>query len=179
MFPDSDQWEFTKMADDVVAATRYLLNAGVIDRQRIAISGIASSAYLAMAAAEADPELFRAVIAIHGTYDWAGELRAMKTGGFGGVPLGVLTRHIGDDARLAELSVNNRVDRIRAAVLVGYQRESGDSTKQSTNLISDLNRARVVHEAAPIGNDRSTINLVRNRVEIFSRAEAFLAKHLK
>jgi dienelactone hydrolase len=167
------------MADDVAVATRYLLNAGVIDPERIAISGFGNSAYLAVAAAQVDPELFKAAIAIHGTFDWANEVRALKTGGRGGVGLGVLTRHIGDDAKLAELSVNNRVDRLRCAVFVGYQREFGDSTKQSTDLISDLKRAGVVHVAAPIGNDRSTINLVRNRVEVYSRAEAFLAKHLK
>jgi len=179
MFPESDQWEFTKMADDVAMATRYLLNAGVIDPGRIAISGFGPSAYLAVAAAQADPELFKAVIAVHGTYDWAGEVRALKTGGLGGVGLGVLTRHIGDSAKLAELSLNSRVDRLRGAVFVGYQREFGDSTKQSTDLISDLKRAGVVHEVDSFGNLRSPINLVRNRVEVYSKAEEFLAKHLK
>lgn len=179
MFPEGDQWEFTKMADDIAAATRYLLNAGVIDANRIAISGSYNSAYLAVAAAQADPELFKAVIAIQGTYNWADQLRALKTGGPTEVNLGVLTRHIGDDAKLRELSLNGRVDRIRGAVFVGYQRELGDWTKQSTDLLSDLNRAGVAHEASPIGSSRSSLNFVRNRVELYTRVEAFLAKHLK
>jgi dienelactone hydrolase len=179
MFPESDQWEFTKMAGDVAAATRYLLNAGVIDAKRIAISGYGSAAYLAVAAAQVDPDLFKAVIANQGTYNWADQLRSLKTGGVTEVNVGVLTRHIGGDSKLGELSLNSKAGQIRGAVLVGYQRELGDWTKQSTDLLSDLNRAGVEHESAAFGGERSSINLTRNRVALHARAEAFLAKHLK
>lgn len=179
MFPESDQWEFTKMAGDVAVATRYILNAGVIDPKRIAIGGSGNAAYIAVAAAVTDPELFRAVVANQGTYNWADHMRSLKTGGVTEVNLGVLNRHIGDEAKLAQLSLNSRVDRIRAAVFVGYQRELGDWTKQSTDLLADLNRAGVAHESSPIGGERSSLNLIRNQVELNSRAEAFVAKHLK
>jgi hypothetical protein len=178
-FPESDQWEFTKMAGDVAAATRLVLKTGVIDPARIAVSGFGQSAYVAVAAAQVAPDLFKAVIAIQGTYDWANHVRTLKSGGPNEVNIGVLSRHIGDEAKLRELSLNNKVSQMRAAVLVGYQRESGDWTKQSTDLLSDLNRAGVVHESAGVGGQRSSINLTRIRVELVSREEAFLAKHLK
>ncbi|HUG13205.1 MAG TPA: prolyl oligopeptidase family serine peptidase [Opitutaceae bacterium] len=179
MFPESDQWEFTKMAEDIATATRFVLKTGVIDPERIAISGFLLSAYPAVAAAQVDPDLFKAVVATQGTYNWANQLRALKSGGTNEVNIGVLTRHMGTDTKLRELSLNSRVGQIRAAVLVGYQRELGEWTKQSTDLLSDLNRAGVVHESAGVGGERSSINLTRTRVGLVSREEAFLAKHLK
>ncbi|HEY5551689.1 MAG TPA: prolyl oligopeptidase family serine peptidase [Opitutaceae bacterium] len=177
-FPEGDLWEFAKMADDVATATRRLVASGLIDPKRIAITGFGDSAHIAVAAAESDPELFRAVVAFHGIYDWARYLRAQKSGGFAGLNYGVLARNLGDERKLEENSVTARLDRIRAAVLVGYQREFGDTTAQSTALLSGLDHARVVNESLPIGSVRSTINMVRNQVELYSRAEAFLAKHL-
>jgi hypothetical protein len=103
----------------------------------------------------------------------------LKSGGPNEVNIGVLSRHIGDESKLRELSLNSKVDQIRAAVLVGYQKEFGEATKQSTDLLSDLNRAGVVHESAGVGGERSSINLTRTRVDLISREEAFLAKHLK
>lgn len=178
MFPADDEWEFTKMADDVAAATRHLLHSGLIDPKRIAISGFGFPAYLAVATAEADPDLFQAVVAFQGTYDWAKYLRAQKLSGYAWLNYGVLARHIGDEKKLEQLSVNNRVDRLHAAVLVGYQRDFGEATAQSTGLLSDLDHAKVPHESVGVGNQRSTISLVRNQVELYSRAETFLAKYL-
>lgn len=177
-FPPDDAWEFGKMADDVTAAARYLLTSGMIDEKRVGIVGFGFSGYLAVAAAEADPGLFRAVVTFHGTYDWSKYLRTQKYYQYSGANYGVIARHLGDDKKLEELSVNNRLNRLHAAVFVGYQRELGDSTAQSTNLVSDLDHANVPHESLGVGNERSTINYLRNQVELYSRAETFLAKYL-
>jgi len=177
MFPAADQWDLPKMADDVVMATRHLLKTGVIDEKRIGIAGFGVSGYFAVAAAEADPDLFRAVVTFHGTYDWGKFLRAQKY--FPGVNYGVLARNLGGASKLEAISVTGRLNQIHAAVLVGYQREAGDSTAQSTSLLADLERANVVHESLPVGNERSTINLLRNQIELYSRADEFLAKFLK
>lgn len=178
MFPASDQWEFMKMADDVTMATRHLLASGLIDAKRIGIAGTDFAGYLAVAAAEVDPELYRAVIAIHGTYDWAKYLRTQKEFQYRGNNYGVLARHLGDDKKLEAISVNNRLSQLRAAVLVGYQRELGESTAQSTSLLSNLERANVTHESLAVGSERSPFYLLRNQVEVYSRTESFLAKHL-
>ena len=179
MFPAGDEWEFAKMADDVAMATRHVLATGVIDPKRIGIDGFDRSAYLAVAAAEADPELFRAVVAVHGTYDWDKYLRAQKFFQYSGINYGVLARHLGDDRKLEAMSVNGRLNQLRAAVLVGYQRDLGDSTAQSTGLLSDLGRANVTRESLAVGGERSSVYLTRNMVELFSRAEEFFAKYLK
>jgi hypothetical protein len=89
----------------------------------------------------------------------------------------VLARHL-NEQQVAVMSVSNRLRELRAAVLVGYQREAGDMSAQSTNFASDLERAGVPHETVGIGNERSTLNLLRNRVEIYSRALDFLGKYL-
>ncbi|MEO7598182.1 MAG: prolyl oligopeptidase family serine peptidase [Opitutus sp.] len=179
MFPTGDEWEYAKMADDVASATRHLLGTGVIDAKRIGIDGLGKSAYLAVAAAEADPELFRAVVAFHGTYDWDKFMRSRKFSQYSGPNYGVLTRHLGDDKKLEAMSVNGRLNQLRAAVLVGYQRDLGDVTAQSTSLLSDLGRANVPHESVAVGSERSNIYLLSNQVELYSRAEEFFAKHLK
>jgi hypothetical protein len=179
MFPAGDEWEFSKMADDVAMATRHLLSSGVIDPKRVGIDGFDRSAYLAVAAAEADPELFRAVVAFHGIYDWDKYLRAQKFFQYSGINYGLLARHLGDDKKLEALSVNGRLNQLRAAVLVGYQRDLGDATAQSTSLLSDLARANVTRESLGVGGERSSVYLPHNMVELFSRAEEFFAKYLK
>ncbi len=179
MFPASDEWEFAKMAEDVATATRHLLATGLIDEKRIGIVGFGvEKGYLAMAAAEDDPELFRAVLAFHGIYDWAKYLRTEKFNQYSSILYGVIARHMGDEKKLEAMSVNGRLNRLHAAVLVGYQRDAGDSTAQSTTLLSDLNHAGVPNESLAVGNERSTINLLRNQIELYSRAEEFLAKYL-
>jgi len=179
MFPAGDEWEFGKMADDIATATRHVLATGLIDEKRIGIAGFGFGGYLAVAAAEDDPELFRAVIAFHGIYDWAKYLRTEKFNQYSSIHYGVIARHMSDEKKLEAMSVNGRLNRLHAAVLVGYQREEGDSTAQSTALLSDLGRAGVPNESLPVGNERSTINLLRNQIELFSRAEEFLAKYLQ
>lgn len=180
MFPAGDEWEYAKMADDVVMATRHLVASGVIDAKRIGIGGFGpASAYLAVAAAEADPELFRAVVAFHGIYDWNKYLREQKFFQYSGINYGVLARHLGDDKKLDAMSVKGRLNQLRAAVLVGYQRELGASTAQSTSLLSDLGSANVAHESLAVGGERSSIYLPHNMVELFSRADEFFTKYLK
>jgi dipeptidyl aminopeptidase/acylaminoacyl peptidase len=177
MFPADDQWAPDKMADDVAAATRHLLATGLIDQKRIGIFGMGLAAYIAVAAAEADPELYQAIVTYQGVYDWPAYLKSLKFNQYTNPNYGVLARHL-NDQQLQALSVENRLRGLHAAVLVGYQREAGDMTTQSTGFASDLDRAGVPHESLAIGSERSTIILLRNRVEFYSRAEAFFGKHL-
>jgi hypothetical protein len=179
MFPTSDEWEFGKMAEDVATATRHLLATGVIDEKRIGILGFGlQKGYLAVAAAEDDPELFRAVVAFHGIYDWAKYLRTEKFNPYN-ARYSIIARHLGDEKKLEAMSVNGRLNHLHAAVLVGYQREAADTTAQSTTLLSDLGRAGATNESMAVGNERSNIYLMRNQVDLFSRAEEFLGKYLR
>jgi len=179
MFPKEDAWAFGKMADDIAAATRALVGSGYVDPKRVGIQGFGLSAYLAVAAAESNPDLFQAVVAIQGTYDWARQFSNVKEASLAEVNYGVLARNLGNETNLKAISVNDKVSKIRGAVLVAYQREFGEETAQSTNLVSNLARAGIVHKSVPIGGARSTINLVQNQVEMFSRIEEFYAEHIR
>ncbi|MEO6005236.1 MAG: prolyl oligopeptidase family serine peptidase [Opitutus sp.] len=179
LFPATDVWEFGKMAEDVAAATRHLLSSGLIDQTRVGIVGFGDNVgYLAVAAAEEEPDLFKAIVAFQGIYDWSAYLRDEKTNQYRSGHYGIVSRHLGDEKKTDAMSANGRLNRLHAAVLVGYQRDGGDTSAQSTRLLSDLNRANVPNESIAVGNERSTLNLLRNRVDLFSRAEEFLAKHL-
>ncbi|HVU25402.1 MAG TPA: prolyl oligopeptidase family serine peptidase, partial [Opitutus sp.] len=177
MFPAADQWAPQKMADDIAAATRHLLASGLIDAKRIGILGFDLSAYLAVSAAEADPDLYKAVVTYQGIYDWPAYMKSLKFNQYTNPNYGVLARHL-TDAQFSAMSVSNRLRGLHSAVLVGYQREAGDMTSQSTGFASDLDRAGVAHESLAIGSERSTIGLLRNRVDFYSRALAFLEKYL-
>ncbi|HWA88218.1 MAG TPA: prolyl oligopeptidase family serine peptidase [Opitutus sp.] len=177
MFPAEDQWAPAKMADDIAAATRHLVASGLVDKSRIGILGSDLAGYLAVAAAEADPELFRAIVTFQGIYDWPAYMKSLKFNQYTNPNYGVLARHL-NDQQIAAMSVGDRLRGLHSAVLVGYQREAGDMTSQSTGFASDLERAGVPHETIGIGNERSTLNLLHNRVEIYSRALEFLDKYL-
>lgn len=177
MFPREDEWAFNKMAEDIVAATRLLAGSGYVDPKRIGIQGSGSAAYLAVAAAIADPDLFKAVVGIQGTYDWPRHLRNVKDTPVWEVNHGVLSRHLAG-GNLDAISINDKLGRIRGAVLVGYQRELGEATAQSTSLASGLERAGVATRTVAVGGDRSPLNLVMNQAELNSKIAEFYAERL-
>lgn len=107
-----------KMQDDVTDATRWAIEQGVADPERICIFGGSYGGYAALQGTVREPDLYKCAIGYVGVYD----LQLMKTRG--DIPQslygdGYLDKVLGkDDKVLAQRSPINHVDRIKADVML-------------------------------------------------------------
>ena len=93
-----------------------------------------------------------------------------------------LYRRIGDPSKDTEkfdaIAPGRHVDRIHASVFVAHDRTNPIDEARSHRLISDLERARVPHEVAVIGDEVHGLGFLEHRVELYTAIEAYLARQL-
>ncbi len=183
MFPEADNWDFRKMHDDVTDATKAMIASGLIDGRRVAIMGTSFGGYLAVSGVVNEPSLYRCAITIAGVFDWERQLQDKKFDQYDSPVFGYLKLRLGDPARnpekYAAISPGRRADQIRVPVFVSAGKE--DQTveiEQSKALIAALKKHQVPHETLLVSEEGHGMHHFENRVELYERIEAFLAKNL-
>jgi dipeptidyl aminopeptidase/acylaminoacyl peptidase len=140
--------------------------------------------YLALKGVVDEPTLYRCAVAISGVYDWEEVLRDRKYDYSKFDPwYAILLRHLGDPrkepAKFDAIAPVRHVDRIKVPVFVTH---GGDDPiadiGQSSRLISELKRNNVPYESFIVGSEGHGMQHFANRVEQYSRIEAFLAKNM-
>jgi len=184
MFPESDDWDYVKMGQDVIDATKLLGNAGLIDAKRVGIVGTNFGGFLALQCAASAPDLFKCAGAITGIFDWGKYVDDFKFSRYTTPQYGRWVRKLGDPdrdrARYDAISPLRHVEAIRAAVFTAIGREDSEQLiAQTKSLNSELERHHVPHESVTLGGAGNSMFYVRNRVEVYSQLETFLAKNLK
>lgn len=183
MFPIEDEWAFRKMHDDVTDATQTLLKTGVIDRNRLAIMGASFGAYLALSGVAHEPSLYRCAVTIAGVFDWATVLKESKFDQFTKPSYARMLRKLGDPKEQAEkyaaISPLRHVANVRVPVFVAHGKEDQvAAVAESRRLVSQLEKHRVPHEKMFVRGEGHGMAHLDKQVELYSRIEAFLAKHL-
>lgn len=181
-FTDADRWDFLKMRDDVTVATRALLKTGLIDAERVAIVGSEFGAYLAMCGLAQEPDLYRCAVVVSGTFDWAWSIEERKTTRSLGPDLAELVRWMGlprdQPERYAALSPLTAISRVKGAVLVAYDERSSAESNAARPLIDTLKRHGIAHEEVTETGAFVRSGRFAERVELYTRIEAFLRRHL-
>jgi dipeptidyl aminopeptidase/acylaminoacyl peptidase len=136
-----------KMQDDVTDATRWAIDQGIADKNRICIFGTSYGGYAAMEGATKEPDLYKCAIANAGIYD----LNLMI--GSGDVPQflhgqNFLKMVLGDKPdELAERSPISRLDRLKAKVmLIVGGADTRVPAAQGEHLHDALTKKGIAHE---------------------------------
>ena len=107
-----------RMQDDVTDATRWAIQTGIADRDRVCIMGVSYGAYSALMGVVREPDLYRCAVGEAGVYDLTllekrGDIRRSRSG------VHYIRTAIGDDAEeLKAQSPSHNAHRIRAAVML-------------------------------------------------------------
>jgi dipeptidyl aminopeptidase/acylaminoacyl peptidase len=179
-FPSVDRAAFGRMHDDVTRAVRKALRTGMVDPQRVAISGGGFGGYLALTALVDEPDLYRCGITFAGIYDWARVANTLGLDRESDPVYGELFKLLGDPgrdaAKFARISPSRRLDKLRDPILVASQRNASAVEKvEADKLIDGLRSAGARHQVFTTDGDLGQLS---NRVALFERMADFLDANL-
>ncbi|MCB1106026.1 MAG: S9 family peptidase [Cephaloticoccus sp.] len=123
--PDKSIWDFDQMCNDIADATRAILKTGLFQSDHVAAMGTGAGAYLALATAAREPDLYRCLVSIHGVFEWRDLIKNYRNfhyGEHGGYErLSALIGVPGKDReRFAQLSLFTHADRITAPLFIAH-----------------------------------------------------------
>jgi dipeptidyl aminopeptidase/acylaminoacyl peptidase len=108
----------TKIQDDIILATNYLVQQGISDKNRLCIMGTSFGGYSALQSAIREPDMFKCAIGIAGVYDLPmlyneGDIKLAKWGD------SFLDKVVGTDVKVQkEQSPVYNVDKLKAAIFI-------------------------------------------------------------
>jgi dipeptidyl aminopeptidase/acylaminoacyl peptidase len=170
--------------DDITDGLKWALKLGLADPKRVAIVGASYGGYSALWALTNTPELYCCGITMVGVSDWLSILAQRNRSSDTRDVYRFWSDQIGDpetdEATLRAISPLYQVERIKAPVLVMHgMSDPVVPPNQSTRLIAELKRLNLPHEELLKPGEGHGFTGYRNRVELFKRIEAFLAKHMQ
>jgi dipeptidyl aminopeptidase/acylaminoacyl peptidase len=168
------QWGGT-MQDDVTDATRWAIQQGIADKNRICIYGGSYGGYAALEGAVKVPDLYKCAIGYVGVYD----LRLMYTRG--DIPQyrygkEYLKRVLGTDMNvLAKHSPVNQLDNLKAKVmLIVGGRDTTVPPVQGKDMHHALIERGIQHEWLYKSDEAHGFYDEKNIAELFQKVDAFL-----
>ena len=165
------------MQDDVTDATRWAIESGIADPDRICIFGASYGGYSALMGVAREPDLYRCAIGMAGVYDLsrmetAGDVRGMRGG------IAYLRRILDGAQHKPERSPVNLADRIKAAVLLMHGGSDRRAPPQHARRMRDaLTQAGNPPEWGFEGRQGHGVVGDDPALETYERIFAFLAKH--
>ncbi len=168
-----------KMQDDLTDATRWAIEQGHADAQRVCIYGASYGGYAALMGVAKEPELYRCAVGSVGVYDLktflkVGNIPKLRTG------KGYLEKAVGHDPELLQArSPAQNADKIKAKVLLVH---GGEDTQvpivHAEKMREALQQAGNPPEWLVFQREGHGYANVDNRIEFYRKLEAFLDQHI-
>jgi dipeptidyl aminopeptidase/acylaminoacyl peptidase len=167
------------MQDDISDATRWLIEQGIADRERIGIYGGSYGGYASMMALVKTPELFRAGATFAGVSDLPMLIDDDGWYDFEEVNKPILGGDWGDRARLRQLSPTYNADKIRAPVLIAHGTEDWRvHVRQARALADALRDAGGDAELHVYDKEVHGFLDERNEIDFYEKLAGFFELHL-
>jgi dipeptidyl aminopeptidase/acylaminoacyl peptidase len=170
-----------KMQQDVTDGTRWLIEQGIADPDRICIMGGSYGGYATLMGLVTEPELYACGVDIVGV---ANLITWLKTIPPYWMPFrDVLAQRVGDPDKDAEFLKSRSpvflVDKIRAPLLIGQGANDPRVPKAESIQIRDaMKKAGKKVEYVEYADEGHGFVRPENRLDFFARAEKFLAEHI-
>ena len=170
------QWGLT-MQDDLTDATRWAVDQGIADRNRICIYGASYGAYAALMGAAKEPGLYRCAAGYVGVYDLvmlsAQESRESKRSKTW------TSEWMGTSESLVAVSPNRIADRIKVPVFLAAGGEDETAPiAQSEKMEAALKKAGVPVETLYYRTEGHGFYTVEHQREYYAKLLAFLERHI-
>ncbi len=170
------QWGLS-MQDDVTDATRWAIEHGIADPERICIYGASYGAYAALVGAAREPDLYQCAAGYVGVYDLQRMHREDSRSGKSSVTW--LNDWIGTEESLAGRSATDMADRIKVPVFLAAGGEDKVAPVEHTEAMeAALRRAGVPVETLVYPTEGHGFYDEQRRIEYYTRLLDFLARHL-
>lgn len=170
------QWGGT-MQDDLTDATRWAIEQGIADPDRICIYGASYGGYAALMGAAKEPDLYRCAAGYVGVYD----LPVMHAEDSRNNARGAtwMSEWVGDREALVSVSPNRIADRIKVPVFLAAGGEDEVAPIKHTELMEkSLRAAGVPVEALYYDTEGHGFYVEENQREFYTRLLAFLSRSL-
>lgn len=172
-----------KMSDDVIDGVEWATKAGFADSKRVAIMGGSYGGYETMTALWQNPDLFRCAVEMSAPVD-VGTLIAQFKNTWAPIRERWIRRIGGDpsvDKTLNEkISPLYHVDAIKSPVLVMHGKNDPRVQQgQAEAIVKALKDKGITVEYVLYPDEGHGINVPRNQIDFFGKAEKFLADNLK
>ncbi|MGH8025264.1 MAG: alpha/beta hydrolase family protein, partial [Pseudoxanthomonas sp.] len=170
------QWGLT-MQDDLTDATRWAIDQGIADRNRICMYGASYGAYASLMGVAKEPGLYRCAAGYVGIYDLvtlsAQESRENKRSNTW------TSEWMGTGDSLAPVSPSRIADRIKVPVFLAAGGEDETAPiAQTEKMESALKKAGVPVEALYYRTEGHGFYTVEHQREYYSKLLAFLDRHI-
>ncbi len=171
------QWGRT-MQDDQTDATRWAIDQGIADPQRICIHGASYGGYAALMGAAREPQLYRCASGYVGVYDLATMHTHGDIQGYGSGET-YLREWIGSPDALGEVSPAQLADRIKVPVLLAAGGQDVRAPiKHSRMMESALRKAGAPVETVYYDDEGHGFYLLEHRQAYYTKLLEFLDRHI-
>jgi dipeptidyl aminopeptidase/acylaminoacyl peptidase len=168
-----------EMQDDLTDATRWAIAQGIADPKRICIAGASYGGYASLMGVVREPDLYKCAFGYVGVYDLPlmygqGDIPESKWG------TSYLRKALGtDEADLKRRSSVYNVDKIKAAIFLAHGgKDERAHPEHYRRLKAALDKAGKPYEDLWKENEGHGFLNVDNRVELYDKLAAFLARHI-
>lgn len=166
-----------EMQNDVEDGTRYLINQGISDPQRICIVGASYGGYAALMGAAMTPDLYRCAVSVAGVTDVAYLVKSSRRF----TNYEVVKEQIGDDfSALYERSPVSKADKITIPVLLLHgDKDRVVKVQHSREMFGELKSRKKNVEYIELENGDHYLSNNDHRLTTFKALDKFLADNLK
>lgn len=165
-----------QMQDDVEDGTRWLINQGVADPQRICIVGASYGGYAALMGAVKSPELYQCVVSFAGVTDLEDLVKSYRNF----TNYEVVKKQLGDNFKLLEQrSPLTYAEDIKVPVLLMHgTKDRSVAVKQSSAMYKALKRHDKDVQYIELEDGDHYLSTNSHRLQTFQAMDSFLKTHL-
>jgi len=173
------QWA-AAMHTDLLDAVDHLARLGVLDPDRVAITGGSYGGYATMVAATFTPTVFRAAAAVVAPVNLETLIRSFPA--YWGPTVATWHRRIGDpdteaDVLWSRSPLSRAADVVRPLMIVQTTNDPRVTVGEAEQMVAALKANGVEHEYLLIDGEGHGFTKESNRIEVYDRLVAFLDQH--